>query len=279
MINAYYFSINEIFTFCTIVSEKNNPGRAILEGITNRVLASYNDYLTDFDSVVNLSGSNFTAVEVQERTLLQNCYISPNGTFPLLRALIFSRQPDVLKSSCPYCLLGWPGTIDHYVGQTEFPEFSILFKNLIPCCDNCNRIKGDYWRENGVRRILHFYNDTFIQHRFLYAKIVHHRGASAPKFHFYLKRPVTITATEFKTIKGHFARFDLLTKYNERANALISSEIVTLKQSRADGRAKASLVEDLKRTYDNLAIDFGVNYWQGVISDTIASTHRIINSL
>jgi hypothetical protein len=279
MINAYYLSINEIVAFCTIVSEKNNPGRGILEGITNRILVSYNDYLTDFDNVVNLSGSNFVASEAQEKALLQNCYISSAGTFPSLRALIFSMQPDVLKSSCPYCLLGWPGTIDHYVGQTEFPEFSILLKNLIPCCGDCNRIKDDYWRENGVRRILHFYNDTFIQHRFLYAKIVHHRGASAPKFHFYLKKPAIITATEFKTIKGHFARFELLKKYNERANALISSEIASLKQSRADGRAKASLVGDLKRTYNNLAIDFGVNYWQGIISDTIASTHRIINSL
>jgi hypothetical protein len=113
----------------------------------------------------------------------------------------------------------------------------------------------------------------------LYARIVHHRGSSTPKFYFYLKRPATITASEFNTIKGHFDRFSLTTKYNERANALISSEIASLKQGHAEGRDKASLVRELKRTYDNLAIDFGVNYWQAIISETIASTYRIINSL
>nr|WP_256538667.1 RNA polymerase sigma factor RpoD/SigA [Mucilaginibacter aquariorum] len=154
-----------------------------------------------------------------------------------------------------------------------------MFRNLIPCCENCNRIKGDYWRKNGYRRILHFYNDTFIQYRFLYAKIIHHRGISTPRFSFFLKKPAAITAGEFKIIKGHFKQFNLLTKYNEKANALITSQISILKDGRADGRDKASLITELRRTYNNLALDFGVNYWEGIISETIANTHKIINSL
>jgi hypothetical protein len=278
MINAYYLSINEVVAFCTIVSEKNNPGKGKLDAVTDRVIDSYNDYLVFFNDLVKQRNSNF-ASEADEQALLKNCYASTTGTFPMLRALILNSQSNVIKSTCPYCLLGWPGTIDHYIGQTEFPEFSILFRNLVPCCDNCNRVKGDYWRKSGYRRILHFYNDTFIQHRFLYARIIHHRGVLTPRFSFYLKKPAAITAEEFKIIKGHFKQFNLLAKYNEKANALITSQISSLKDGRADGRDKASLIRELNRTYNNLALDFGVNYWEGIISETIANTHRIINSL
>jgi len=279
MINGKYIAIDEQIAFETIASEKNNPGKTILLGIANRTQVSYNQYLNNFDSLVSKRKSDFSKKEKRERNLLNACYESDTGSFPIIRLMIFNNQPSVLKGLCPYCFLGWPGTMDHYIGQTEFPEYSILAKNLIPCCGDCNRIKGDIWRRRGVRRSIHFYQDTFINRRFLHARIVHHKGQTAPKIHFYLSKNNAMSANQFKIIKNHFKDLNLLAKYDERANARISSEIATLRDSFAAGRDKALLVSELNNSYRNLSVDFGINYWEGILYETLASTRKIINSL
>ena len=78
-----------------------------------------------------------------------------------IKAKITEIMPSAIKEKCPYCMLSEPGTFDHYIGKGEFPEFSILSKNLVPCCSKCNSKKGEkFLSENGKRIFISFYFDV-----------------------------------------------------------------------------------------------------------------------
>lgn len=74
--------------------------------------------------------------------------------------------------SCAYCTMtefeaqGVRMTIDHYVPKNADPALVNEYSNLMYCCDQCNRLKGDRWpppaaREDGHRffRPDHDYRD------------------------------------------------------------------------------------------------------------------------
>src|SRR5690554_3657876 len=113
MIQCNYIGKDEFSTFEKIILEKYNPGKSLLIRIKARVEASYNQYLDNFDELESKPSSDFVD---DERIHLKGCYSSLTKTGIPLRALIFSEQPDVLKTLCPFCLLDKPRTLDHYMG-------------------------------------------------------------------------------------------------------------------------------------------------------------------
>ncbi|VVS97856.1 conserved hypothetical protein [Sphingomonas aurantiaca] len=65
-------------------------------------------------------------------------------------------------SCCPLCGSQTTGSVDHYLPRQHFPEFSILFENLVPACVHCNSSsKGDTFRgaESPSRFIHPYYDD------------------------------------------------------------------------------------------------------------------------
>lgn len=279
MVNCNYTGYNENISFGTIVSEKNNPSKETLQAIIERVTTSYNQYLTEFHSLSNKQNSDILITEIGERAALKLCYSSATESFKFIRGKIFDIQPNSLKAFCPYCLLNKPKTLDHYIGQTEFPEYSILQKNLIPCCFDCNNNKGEDWRKNNQRRFIHFYNDTFLNHRFLYSNLVYHKGEVTPKIHFYLSKPVAMSVADFRIVKCHFKDLHLLNEYNQRAIPLVSAEIRVLRDALNNGSTRNQIIASLQSRVNAQVIDFGINYWSAIIYETLANNRKLINSL
>ena len=62
---------------------------------------------------------------------------------------------------CPMCGSQHPGTLDHFLPQESFPEFSILNCNLIPACPHCNSgVKKERYRGTASpERFIHPYFD------------------------------------------------------------------------------------------------------------------------
>ncbi|WP_162623294.1 hypothetical protein [Confluentibacter sediminis] len=269
--------VNEFETFETIVEEKYNPGKTILTNIKSRVETSYNQYLTRFDELEAKLSSEFTEKEVEEKNHLQGCYSSLTKTGIALKASIFENQPDTLKAFCPFCLLDKPRTLDHYVGQNEFPEYSFLAKNLIPCCYDCNQVKNDKWRRNNRRRFIHFYYDNFFDYQFLFAELT--IAQETPMINLLLQKPIEINERDFQIIQWHFEDLKLLNQYNGRCNTLLSTEIKILKQSRVNGMSEQQIENQLLTSEKNYADDFGINYWKSVMFNCMSQNVHSILSL
>ena len=279
MRNCNYTSYNEIVSFGTITEEKNNPAKSTLNAITGRIATSYIQYLNNFPSLEGKSKSDILKNETSERAALQLCYSSETKSFKFIRGKIFDIQPDELKAFCPYCLLNKPKTLDHYIGQTEFPEYSILQRNLIPCCFDCNNNKGEQWRKDKKRRFIHFYNDTFLTNRFLHGSLIYHRGEIVPRIDFCLMKPAAMSVSDFRIVKFHFKDLHLLQEYNTRANALVSSEIAVITDSYHGGATIDQIIASLTSRANALSADFGINYWSAVMYETLANNNRLIRSL
>ena len=279
MINCNYVggqNIDENNRFITIINEKRNERQYRLLGIQNRVLLGYENYINNFDTLEGTEQSIFSNLETDFKQDLNHCYEVRTNTFNLIRGTIFNSQSDQLKAFCPYCLLNSPTTLDHYIGQTEFPEFSILVRNLIPCCQVCNQIKDRYWRRNYRRRFIHFYNDTFLENRFLYANLLFNNN-DVPNLNFELIKPENLTNYQFDIISWHFEDLDLRNKYIGRSNAMLSTEIQIIKNSSQRGDSIQSIRQVVIDKYTN-TIGFGVNYWQNCLYETISNNiENIIN--
>lgn len=63
---------------------------------------------------------------------------------------------------CPSCgEPGKPGTLDHYLPKSVFPELSVVIANLTPMCAECQQSKSDdYVDENGNKLFIHPYFDA-----------------------------------------------------------------------------------------------------------------------
>jgi hypothetical protein len=279
MINATYLNHNEVTFFRTVIAEKGDPRKTLLQGISARVLRGYRYYLNDFEKIVRKPGSIFTAMEVSEKEALNHCYSTATQSFSTMKGAIRNAQNGELKHTCPYCLIDRPTTIDHYIGKTEFPEFSILVKNLIPCCASCNNLKRDTWRNGGVRQFIHYYNDTFLHKTFLHGQIDFPGNGTIPVISFSLRKG-RLSANEFKIVQAHFTNLNLFVFYESKANSAISVKMETLGDSinnniikRRD--AKSLLLSESRKSASRL----GINFWEAVMFEAMANCPKLIRLL
>ncbi|WP_220491502.1 MULTISPECIES: hypothetical protein [unclassified Pseudoalteromonas] len=62
--------------------------------------------------------------------------------------------------------------MDHVLGQTEFPEYSVHPKNLFPCCSDCNRKKSDkFVDDKGSQLFLNLFIDDLPKSHYLKVRI------------------------------------------------------------------------------------------------------------
>lgn len=279
MINANYLRYNEFILLNTIINEKNEPGKSDLILKQATLAQAYTKYLNAFNTIEIMLLSHFDTQQLAKDTL-GLCYSSRgiNSTFKYVRGKIFSSQPKTLLAWCPYCLINEPETIDHYVGKTEFPEYAVLLKNLIPCCFSCNNIKDKKWRFAFKRRFIHFYNDTFIAHRFLHCDLVFTVGNYLPKIQYFLIKDPNITLDEFAIIQSHFSDLDLLNRYSKRAGVIFSTELANLQNSyRNKGVNIAVLINELAGQQHSKALEFGINYYESVLFGAMANSLEFID--
>ncbi len=61
--------------------------------------------------------------------------------------------------SCPFCGGDGARTIEHFLPQASFPEFSVLSLNLAPSCGDCNRKRNNQNEHGAPLKLLHPYFD------------------------------------------------------------------------------------------------------------------------
>lgn len=73
---------------------------------------------------------------------------------------------------CPYCGRAFFEELDHYLPKTSYPEFSVLSKNLVPSCGDCNGLKGSKAPNGKDEFFLHPYYDVGLSDQLLYFEVL-----------------------------------------------------------------------------------------------------------
>lgn len=253
-----------------IVGNKNLGARAQLMIIRNNVLNRFTTYSNHVspNTLETITASPFVAPDID---LLKSCY-SKSSELSNLKTKIKEKQSVLLRGECQYCNIGEPTTFDHYLPQTEFPEYSALSINLIPCCSKCNTEKGEEWIEFGNRKIINYYYDALPNVSYLDCAITYRKGI--PIALFSLNSAIipihlrTVISTHFNTLK-------LLDRYKQKSNSEITDVLNSIIPLNAHLN-RVQLQNNLLQTATAMKAVKGDNYWRAVLLIALSNSNRFL---
>lgn len=251
-----------------IVSAKRKGRRPRLEHLRPQVVWRYDQYAQNRSTLELIKTAAFTDTQASD---LRHCYTSSTKPLDELVAAVRKAQAVYGRTICGYCGINSPSTVDHYLPDEGFPEFSVCHVNLLPACAECNALKGDRWIDGkGERLVMHLYYDTIpMQHQWLHANVGLERGV--PAANFVLRQHPSIGSKLFARIEAHYRTLHLVERYTERAAELFSEMPI--------GLTKAEVVRECGGRAQSLTNEHGVNYWKVPLYGAIARSDEYLLSI
>jgi hypothetical protein len=175
-----------------------------------------------------------------------------------------------ILNTCQNCTINEVDSMDHVLGQTEFPEYSVHPKNLFPCCTACNRKKSDnYTKEDGSLLFLNLFIDDLPQSQYLK---VDFDDNWMPRF--YLEQPDNVTDNVFNLIKSHYEQLDLLQRFRDSSSGIISTLKATIKSFKG---VDINIGDKIDEQCKDLELFLGYNHRQLVIYRALGSSDDFIH--
>ncbi len=251
-----------------IIADKYDPGKTRLITLKPKVSKKYFHYQRKYllDTLETITKGTYTT---QEKADLENCYDSPTATLGEIVKQIRTSQLRDLQGTCQYCGIQKPNTIDHYLPKADFPEFSVLALNLIPCCSDCNLKKNNYWLDNGFRGIINFYIDNLPQEQFLFCDVTFDGNNDIPNILFRLDIPATVNTKIKNIINNHFNRLDLCNIYGENIHDFVTNKINSI-VSYLNSKDPIDIQERIQNETTSLMNRYGINNWRTVLTEELS---------
>lgn len=248
-----------------IIKGKNHDIRRRLKRIRPEVKRRYDEYQANIAQLELISKSVIRPIYADS---LRHCYTTRTKEITLLRDLLL--EPDLDDfDQCPFCGLGEPTTLDHYLPKEDFPEFSVYTKNLIPVCGVCNSTyKGLKCFHNGERLFIHTYYDIFPQHRFLTLNININTNITISFESINVRQEPYFS----KLFSNHFETLKLDKRYKRKATAEISRKRKPLKRIYNRHNSAQDVSDELYRLAVSFKESYGENFWKVALYEGLASS-------
>jgi hypothetical protein len=250
------------FSFYKAVRSKKRDDNLIsrLTAIDADIKPLYDSYDEAFDtnSLQSLTAKGY---EGQEKLDLEALYDYDSATLTKLRGHLTTTASGRLVK-CQNCTINSISTFDHFVPQSEFPEFIVHPKNLLCCCGDCNPRKGAGWRRNGERTVLNLYLDQLPNVQYLFVNV--DIGFLSIETEFYLNNQNGIDPSLFQLLTSHYQRLKLFKRFSDEADSVISTFKDTLEVYR-ENHTLQETQEFATKTIQREQLAFGFNYWQSIL--------------
>lgn len=198
--------------------QRDETKKEKLYNIKNKVFENYDFYRNNTHVLKNIQPSSDADI-IRNRDLLIKNFENKPKDVKILENDIKYLQIDNYITKCPYCTIDGLGCTDHYFPKNIFPEYSIFSLNLVPCCDRCNRNKGEINRRE--RKIINPYFDEINEYKFIHGNLYKDSNEEL-KIEFFLEKPEEMEENFFEIVSSHFNELGLLTRYKENSPRIIS---------------------------------------------------------
>jgi hypothetical protein len=162
---------------------------------------------------------------------------------------------------CPLCARGSAASLDHYLPQKQYPEFSVLVLNLVPCCERCNRLKGDLVKRVDGARFLHAYFDELPDEEILIANVDTDPSVFVS---FSIKLTPALTLEQYNNLEYHFSTLQLDSYYRKEANTELFDRLEAAEEYYSFDGAQG-VRKYLDREYRSARASRGPNYWRAAL--------------
>ncbi|MCE0912568.1 MULTISPECIES: hypothetical protein [Pseudomonas] len=172
---------------------------------------------------------------------------------------------------CPCCgSHSVPGTLDHYLPKTSFPEFAVLLANLTPMCNACQEDKGaSYLTEEGNRKFIHSYFDDI---NFSLYKINFEGDLSKPEFVFEFESDLPIDYAAL--VKEHVKGVNIPARFLSFCETKYLHLLKTAKRLRDGG--KTAELEMVLGLFLTTAEENSVNCWEAIFHRSVLASETLM---
>ncbi|TAJ74910.1 MAG: HNH endonuclease [Sphingobium sp.] len=176
---------------------------------------------------------------------------------------------------CPFCgELGQVRTLDHYLPKANFPRHSVLPKNLVPCCRDCNTGKNAAFGAQAHEQALHPYLDLghFFDERWVVAKVAR---LSPILVRYECIPPAHWSDTDKMRVRSHFDGYKLAYRFSLQAGGEAAKVVELRSQS-----LRRLTPEDFREyLVDNAnSTDFVLNGWSRTMYAAFAATNWFVEA-
>lgn len=181
---------------------------------------------------------------------------------------LYDQLKVTANGKCPFCGdIGHVRTLDHYLPKANFPVYSVLPGNLVPCCRDCNSEKLNSFSTTKGGQTLHPYFDLdkYFQEKWVCAKVI---PSSPPTIEFYPCPPEEWQVHECTRVVAHFEEYGLAERFGTEAGADVPDVIIERKTS-LSFMTPDEYSSHLREKSQNLAAP--INNWRRVMFDALAS--------
>lgn len=185
-------------------------------------------------------------------------------------ALVTAKQPrakiyDKIMSSVPYALCPMCGhrdvaSLDHFLPKSLYPDLAVTPINLIPCCSDCNKTKGENSPTSKKDQFLHPYYDNIEGDHWLFAEILETAPASTI---FRVKKPDAWNEDTYSRVKSQFKSLKLAKLYAAQG----ARQLQNIKHAMSEihqATGKIGVKNDLERNYRSSSYNC-LNSWQSAL--------------
>ena len=175
---------------------------------------------------------------------------------------------------CQYCTINSANTLDHIVPKSDFSEFAVNPKNLLPACSECNGYKLDRFKINNDRLFLNLYTDVLPTVQYLFADIQITSGVVEADYR--LSNVNNINAQLFEIIESHYEKLHLFRRFKSKSNTIISEMTNSINSS--IGRVSKQTFLDM--TFDKINRDkllHGGNHYKLILEEALLNNAYYLN--
>jgi 5-methylcytosine-specific restriction endonuclease McrA len=187
-----------------------------------------------------------------------------------------SLQPVTVRYRCQYCTVTPNESLDHYLPQSTYPEYSIHPRNLVPCCKTCNGYKSNTFLINGQRQFINYYLDQLPQVQYLFARVTVNPNGDVD-FSFYLQnRNNAVPPRVFALLSTHFKKLRLFIRMHKAASTVISEFFDTIDEN-AERLSRQETIDEVLRLTSKNKIACGPNYYMAILKEALVADVNFMN--
>ncbi|MDQ1806004.1 HNH endonuclease signature motif containing protein [Chryseobacterium sp. CKR4-1] len=234
----------------------------VLIGLESRIEPQFILYAEKFNDkkIYEITSLGF---DDAEKSVLIDLYQYNSYVIRSLKNKILDKQIATINATCQYCTLNSVETLDHFIPKEEFPEFSVNPLNLLPCCPTCNSKKSYLCFDGEESLFLNLYLDELPNKKYLKAEFDFNNDI--PLVTFSLYNPENIDRINFRTIRNHYERLNLLERMREKSNEIITEIINSLRTYYKLDSDIESLKNFIGDEENENKEAYGYNYWKSVL--------------
>jgi hypothetical protein len=225
----------------------------------SEITKTYTDYKDKFNNN-NLFTISAYGFDGEDKANLLKLYSSQRKSIIELKIELTTNEFNQRVNTCPNCTIEKVASLDHYIPKDEFPEFSVNPINLVPCCSTCNSKKKENWKDDKNLLFLNLYSDVIPLSQYLFVNVI-----SKTEFTFELKNVSKIDLTLFKVIESHYDKLNLLQRFREDSDEVISELDILISSARYLMNDDKKLLNFINNHYSTIEKRDGVNNWKVVL--------------